>query len=581
MGIGHPINRTRNQYRPVGAPQGMTFGQTEIMKRQMLKSLCQITVKKKKATGFLCNIPYPVLITSNHVLGQDEIKPDEEINIYFTDEKGIRIFKKIKIDETRTTYTIDKFGGGEIDTTIIELRKTEDKLNDQEFLEIDQELTTNEVKSAYETKDVYLIQYYGGEKLFSSIGVIDEVRKINESYILLHNCDASEGSSGSPIILFNHKVIGVHKGWINDLKYFVATFLQYPIKEYLKKYHKKLEQEKDTRNINKITMIYKIKSEQDSIKILGEEFIYNNKGKCMLRINTKEFQLCEHIKYNEFGIKKKDDSLKIILTEVKSETIINMGYMFDECSSLISVDLQSFNTKNVINMQYMFYNCCSLTSVNFSPLNKENVVDIRFMFYNCSSITSINLSSFNTNNVTDMRNMFNNCCKLKSLDFKDFNTIKVTNMASMFLNCSSLTSLDLTSFNTRNVTSMEYIFGNCTSLTMINVTSFNTKNVRRMEGMFLQCSSLKNLDLSSFKTENVINMQNMFNGCKSLTSLDLQTFNTKKVTDMTYMFCNCSSLETIDLFNFNFQIAVDTSCIIDGCKKLNQETIEKFKRFLK
>ena len=40
--------------------------------KQQEKSLCQITTKKCKATGFLCKIPDPVLITNNHVLGKDQ-----------------------------------------------------------------------------------------------------------------------------------------------------------------------------------------------------------------------------------------------------------------------------------------------------------------------------------------------------------------------------------------------------------------------------------------------------------------------------------------------------------------------------
>ena len=42
---------------------------------------------------------------------------------------------------------------------------------------------------------------------------INEIEKGNKSYTLFHNCDTGQGSSGSPIILYNHKVIGVHRGY--------------------------------------------------------------------------------------------------------------------------------------------------------------------------------------------------------------------------------------------------------------------------------------------------------------------------------------------------------------------------------
>ena len=45
-----------------------------------------------------------------------------------------------------------------------------------------------------------------------------------------------------------------------------------------------------------------------------------------------------------------------------------------------------------------------------------------FMFYLCSSLISIDLSSFNTTNANDMSNIFSECCSLKSIDFPSFNT---------------------------------------------------------------------------------------------------------------------------------------------------------------
>ena len=74
--------------------------------------------------------------------------------------------------------------------------------------------------------------------------------------------------------------------------------------------------------------------------------------------------------------------------------------MFNECSSLISLNLSNFNTNNVQNMSYMF--------------NK------------CSSLISLNLSNFNTNNVKDMTGIFNNInknCELLCNDIKLHNCL--------------------------------------------------------------------------------------------------------------------------------------------------------------
>ena len=52
---------------------------------------------------------------------------------------------------------------------------------------------------------------------------------------------------------------------------------------------------------NKITMIYKINKEEKNIKILGKEFVTNNKNKYKLLINRKEYDICECIEYDKFN----------------------------------------------------------------------------------------------------------------------------------------------------------------------------------------------------------------------------------------------------------------------------------------
>ena len=60
------------------------------------------------------------------------------------------------------------------------------------------------------------------------------------------------------------------------------------------------------------------------------------------------------------------------------------------------------------------------------------------MFENCTSITSINLSSFDTSKVTLMFNMFYNCKNLISLDLSSFDTTSVTHIQFMFSGCEKL-----------------------------------------------------------------------------------------------------------------------------------------------
>ena len=102
--------------------------------------------------------------------------------------------------------------------------------------------------------------------------------------------------------------------------------------------------------IDEITIIYNIKKSQrkeGKIRIFGENFVKNNKNKCKIKIEEKEYELME-----EFNIKN-EERIKIKLIEIYK--ITDMSYMFYRCSSLSNLpDISKWNTNNVTNMSFMF-----------------------------------------------------------------------------------------------------------------------------------------------------------------------------------------------------------------------------------
>ena len=518
-------NKEEEKKKPIDPPRKLTKKQTMEILKQQAKSLCQITTNTCKGTGFLCKIPNPVLITNNHVLNEDKIKPGEEIKIYFTDEKDNKHYKTIKIDETRVTYTVNKIGDEVIDTTIIEMRKDEDKLDEEEFMEIDKELMIDQVKNAYEAKDVYLIHYYDGKEISLSIGIINEVKKGEKSYTLLHTCDTNHGSSGGPIILYSHKVVGLHREFLSNENFKRATLLQYPIKEFLKVLEqKKLCDKNKNKNKNdfnenevraneenkindgkkigednlkindeenyadKIKIIYKVVKEEDGINIFGRDFVENNNSICKMIINKDKYDISSFIKYDEYRINKNNGLLTIILTGINS--IIDASYMFYNCTSLNSLpDISKWNTINVNNMSYMFCGCSSLNSLpDISKWNTINVNNMSYMFCGCSSLNSLpDISKWNTINVNNMSNIFRGCSSLQYLpDISKWNTKNVENMNSMFYGCSLLQNLpDISKWDIKNVENMSYMFFECGSIKSLpDNIKWNTKNVKKKSRMF-------------------------------------------------------------------------------------------------
>ena len=87
----------------------------------------------------------------------------------------------------------------------------------------------------------------------------------------------------------------------------------------------------------------------------------------------------------------------------------------------------------------MFNNCYSLQSLNLSSFNTAAVTSMSNMFYNCYTLQSLNLSSFNVSAVTSMVNMFNYCYSLQSLNLSQ-TTLSGVNSAANFANFSNSNS---------------------------------------------------------------------------------------------------------------------------------------------
>ena len=105
------------------------------------------------------------------------------------------------------------------------------------------------------------------------------------------------------------------------------------------------------KDISEINIIYDIKQE-NKIRIFGAKFVENNRNKCKMIIDNKEYEITEE--YNIKNYKNNNNKLKIILKGINNVT--DMSGMFSWCSSLSSLpDISNWNTNNVTNMRgYIF-----------------------------------------------------------------------------------------------------------------------------------------------------------------------------------------------------------------------------------
>ena len=121
-----------------------------------------------------------------------------------------QIKKQINLND-RIKYTNEEY-----DITIIEIKEND---NIKNYLELDDKiiediLNNNNRNNKYIDDTIYIIQYPEG-KLSVSYGILNSIYE-DEKYNFNHLCSTKGGSSGSPILNINNKIIGIHKKGYNN-----------------------------------------------------------------------------------------------------------------------------------------------------------------------------------------------------------------------------------------------------------------------------------------------------------------------------------------------------------------------------
>jgi surface protein len=178
------------------------------------------------------------------------------------------------------------------------------------------------------------------------------------------------------------------------------------------------------------------------------------------------------------------------------------------------------------NLGYGYFGCSGCTGLtSFVAYNTgctDSLVRSSFMFNNCSSLSTINMSTFSTSNVETMRYMFRNCSSLTSLDISPLDTSSTIDMCAMFMGCSGLTTLDVSTMRTSSVVNMASLFKDCSSLTYLDLSNMNNSSITNMPFMFMDDSSLEVILLGN--NFSILNGENMFSGlanpCAIITERD-------------------------------------------------------------
>ena len=113
--------------------------------------------------------------------------------------------------------------------------------------------------------------------------------------------------------------------------------------------------------------------------------------------------------------------------------------LFNDCDNLVDITCSGLTIdSNVTNASSCFQNCLKLTTVpDLFNGAQTGLTNLAYMFSNCSSLISLDLSSFDTSEITNMMNMFDSCFNLTTI--KGIIDMKSCEWCSnMFTNCHKL-----------------------------------------------------------------------------------------------------------------------------------------------
>lgn len=254
----------------------------------------------------------------------------------------------------------------------------------------------------------------------------------------------------------------------------------------------------------------------------------------------------------------------------------SLSNLFNNCTSLTSIDASDWNTKAISKLEKTFNNCIKLSEIKgLENIDTSNVTSIAGAFQSLnrsgSSYVSLNLENWDTSNVTFARNLFYNA-KVKELgDLSKWNLSKNTSAIAMFANLQQIESIgSAENWGMDATTSFVALFAGCNKLRYLgNVGKWNISNVTSLEETFFQCKALSYIgDLSNWDTSKVTNMSRTFLGCQNLQNIgDLSKWDFSKVTTTYGMFYNCNNIENLHKYipYWDFSNVTNTALMFYTC----------------
>lgn len=308
------------------------------------------------------------------------------------------------------------------------------------------------------------------------------------------------------------------------------------------------------------------------------------------------------------------ENVKKVVFEQKFQKVFptSTAYWFNHMVNLTSIEgLEYLNTNEVTSMTHMFDECSSLKSLDVSHFNTENATDMSCMFAYLSAIDSLDLRSFVFTTETNTAHFLEGCrvkqlqiplsaknlnqtackyvgsynnlalpCILIYPDDFDFEGVDTYHDSFMWKGGCFGEGLPFVVYNNSKITfyyGNKYRFdagsgGSIYDLNKID-EGYEMPQWVQNHGPIIETAVFD----SSFRRARPITTANWFYDMRELTSIQgIENLITQKTVNMSWMFYSCWGLTTLDLRYFDTSAAQDLSHMLDRCNKIRVLDLSSF-----
>ena len=279
----------------------------------------------------------------------------------------------------------------------------------------------------------------------------------------------------------------------------------------------------------------------------------------------------------------------------------------DKYTSITSVKIdKSMKEYNPKSCAYWFSNFKNVKTISgLSNLQTATVTDMSYMFYNCESLQSVDLNGLESFAVTKMDGMFGGCKSLRTIFVSNaWRTTAVKSSKDMFADCNNLYGVYGSTPKKLKVYDATYakidkgsddpgylsktgdpVWDPMEIYVVIEngTATFYYNDSKPEEALPVRSSaidagwtsevleSIKTVVFDkSFNNYRPTSTNHWFYGFKNLTEISGMTENlhTTTVTDMSYMFYGCESLKTLDFSRLSVYSVTNMDCMFYNCNSL-------------